>query len=54
MGHLLTRLLTDETGAEPVEYALIFGLIIIAAIAVIGTVGTKAVARWTAISSAAN
>ena len=38
----LTRsLLRDENGGEVLEYALIAGLIVIAAIAVIGAVGTN-------------
>ena len=44
------RLLADEAGAEVLEYALILGLIIVVAITVIGTVGTKAVARWTGVN----
>lgn len=33
------------------EYALIAGLIVIAAIAVIGSVGTKVLARWNSINT---
>lgn len=42
---------TDETGGEVIEYALILGLIAVACIAVIGTFGTKVVARWTNVRS---
>ena len=47
----LRRLLRDETGGEVLEYALIAGLIIVTAIAVIGTVGTKVLGRWTSLDS---
>jgi len=45
------KLLRDETGGEVLEYALIAGLIIVTAIAVIGTVGTKVLGRWTSLDS---
>jgi pilus assembly protein Flp/PilA len=50
-GSLFRRLVRDETGGEVLEYALIAGLIVVAAIAVIGTVGTKVLARWTSLDS---
>lgn len=46
MKKTLTRLMADERGGEVLEYALILGLIIVTAIAVIGAVGTKVLARW--------
>jgi Flp pilus assembly pilin Flp len=49
---LIAKLLTEETGGEVLEYALIAGLIVVASIAVIGTVGQKVLARWTALSNA--
>ena len=51
MWKLFGRLVRDERGGEVIEYALIAGLIIVAAIAVIGTVGTKVLARWTSVNS---
>ena len=45
------RLLADETGGEVLEYALIAGLIVVAAIAIIGSVGTKVMARWESVNS---
>jgi Flp pilus assembly pilin Flp len=45
------HLLNDETGGEVFEYALVAGLISIAAIAVIGSFGTKVFARWNSINS---
>ena len=47
----LKKLIGDETGGEVIEYALIAGLIIVGAIAVIASVGNKAVARWTSVNS---
>ena len=48
--HTFARLVRDEAGGEVLEYALIAGLIVIAAIAVIGSVGTKVLARWTSLN----
>jgi Flp pilus assembly pilin Flp len=47
----LSDLLRDETGGEVLEYALIAGLISVAAIAVIGSFGTKVLARWGSVNS---
>ena len=44
------RMLRDESGGEVLEYALIAGLIVVAAIAVIGSVGTKVLAKWTSLN----
>jgi Flp pilus assembly pilin Flp len=49
--NLLVKLVKDEQGGEVLEYALIAGLIVVAAIAVIGAVGTKVLARWTSLNS---
>ncbi|MFI5378574.1 MAG: Flp family type IVb pilin [Tepidisphaerales bacterium] len=48
--NMLKTFAADEHGGEVLEYALIAGLIVVAAIAVITTVGTKVVARWTSVS----
>ena len=48
---MLRKLIQDECGGEVIEYALILGLIAVAAIAVIGAVGTKVVARWSSVNS---
>jgi Flp pilus assembly pilin Flp len=45
------RLITDDTGGEVLEYAFIAGLIIVAAIALITSIGAKVVARWTSMDS---
>jgi pilus assembly protein Flp/PilA len=51
MKNFMSKLIRDEQGGEVLEYALIAGLIVVAAIAVIGAVGTKVVARWTSLNS---
>ena len=50
MKNLLVKLVKEEQGGEVLEYALIAGLIVVAAIAVIGAVGGKVLARWTSVS----
>lgn len=47
----LKRLIRDEHGGEVIEYALILGLIIVAAIALVAAFGTKVTARWTSVNS---
>jgi pilus assembly protein Flp/PilA len=47
----VAQLVKDEQGGEVLEYALIAGLIVVAAIAVIGSVGTKVLASWTSLNS---
>ena len=49
--NLLTKLVKDEQGGEVLEYALIAGLIVVAAIAAITSVGNKVLARWTSLNS---
>ena len=51
VANLLGRMLREEDGGEVLEYALIAGLIVVAAIAVIGAVGTKVLARWESVNS---
>lgn len=48
---LLIRLARDEQGGEVLEYALIVGLIIVAAISAIRSVGTKVLAKWTSLNA---
>ena len=48
---LLSKLVRDEHGGEVLEYALIAGLIVVAAIAAITTVGTKVLGRWTSLQN---
>jgi Flp pilus assembly pilin Flp len=47
----LKKLVRDEQGGEVLEYALIAGLIVIAAIAAITSVGTKVLGRWTSVQN---
>ncbi len=49
--NFLAKLIKDEQGGEVLEYALIAGLIIVSALAVIGSVGTKVLARWGSLNS---
>ena len=51
MKNLVAKLVKDEQGGEVLEYALITGLIVVAAIAVITTVGGKVLARWNSVNS---
>ena len=50
-GKLLAKLVTDEQGGEVLEYARIAGLIVVAAIAGITSVGGKVLARWQSLNS---
>jgi pilus assembly protein Flp/PilA len=49
--NLIGKLVRDEQGGEVLEYALIAGLIVVAAIAVITSVGNKVLARWQSLNS---
>ncbi len=49
--NLLVKLATDDNGGEVLEYALIAGLIVVAAIASITSIGTKVLARWTSLNA---
>ncbi len=51
LSNKFAKLVRDENGGEVLEYALIMGLIVVVAIAVIGAVGTKVVARWTSLNA---
>jgi Flp pilus assembly pilin Flp len=48
---LFGRLFRDDRGGETIEYALIAGLIIVAAVVIISTVGNKVLARWMSVDS---
>jgi Flp pilus assembly pilin Flp len=47
----LKRLCGDEKGGEIIEYALVMGLVVIVAIAMVGLFGAKVLARWTSVNS---
>ena len=49
--NIAKKLIRDEQGGEVLEYALIAGLIVVAAIAVITSVGGKVLARWQSLNS---
>ncbi len=46
----MSKLVPDERGGEVLEYALIAGLIAAATVAVVGSVGTKVLAKWTSLN----
>jgi pilus assembly protein Flp/PilA len=48
---LFVKLVRDEQGGEVLEYALIAGLIVVAAIAAVTAVGNKVLARWTSLQN---
>ena len=47
----LANLANDDAGGEVFEYAIVAGLISIAALTIIGTFGTKVLARWNSVNS---
>jgi Flp pilus assembly pilin Flp len=47
----LQRLVHDDSGGEVLEYTIVSGLIVMAAIAIIGKVGGKVLARWNSLNS---
>ncbi len=51
LNNQIKKLLKDERGGEVLEYALIAGLVVVAAISVIGAVGTRVVAKWRSLNS---
>ncbi len=51
MIQMMKKLLRDDHGGEVLEYALVVGLIVIAAIATITSVGTKVLAKWTSVNN---
>lgn len=52
MKELLVKLVKQEDGGEVMEYALIAGLIVVAAITAIATLGTKITSKFTAVNTA--
>ena len=51
LNDLKDRLSRDEGGAALIEYSVLIGLITVAAIALIGGVGTKVVNAWTNLNT---
>ena len=48
---MLKRFVTDEEGLETVEYALISGLIVVGTILILSSIGTKVLAKFTALDT---
>lgn len=48
---MVRSFLNDDDGGEVLEYALVAGLVSIAALAVIGSFGVKVLARWNSVNS---
>jgi len=48
---IFVSLIRDESGGEVLEYALVAGLIVVAAIATIASVGGKVLARWNSLNA---
>jgi pilus assembly protein Flp/PilA len=49
MANALRRLVSDDSGAATTEYAVVLGLLVVAAIAIISQVGPRVLASWAAI-----
>jgi pilus assembly protein Flp/PilA len=49
---LVKRFIKDEQGLETVEYAIILGLIVVATITLIGTLGTWVHGRFNSVVTA--
>jgi Flp pilus assembly pilin Flp len=49
---LVSRFVAEETGAETVEYALVLGLVALAAAAAITTAGTQIKNWWSNLTNA--
>jgi pilus assembly protein Flp/PilA len=50
--NILTRFVREETGAETIEYALVLGLIALAAVAGLTAVGGSVTTIWSSIATA--
>ena len=51
MAKAVLNCLRDEAGGEVLEYALIAGLIVVAAVAIITSVGGKVFAKWNSLDA---
>ena len=51
MKNLLSRFVADQSGATAIEYGLIAGLISVAIIAAVRTLGTNLNSRFTSVSN---
>lgn len=50
MSKIIRRLFVEEQGGEIIEWALIAGLISVAAIAAVAAFGNRVLARWTSVN----
>ena len=46
---IVARIISDDNGGEVVDYAVVMGFIVVAALVVIGSVGQKTLARWSSL-----
>jgi pilus assembly protein Flp/PilA len=51
MRNFMTQLLSDRDGATAIEYGLIAALIAVAAVTVLGTVGTNLTATFSTVAT---
>lgn len=51
MQAIIKNVLKDEQGTATIEYAFVMGLIVLAAMAVVGAFGAKVVGKWTSLNS---
>lgn len=51
MKNLIARFLRDDRGQDLVEYALLLGLITVAAVTAVTNLGTAAIAQFTAATT---
>jgi Flp pilus assembly pilin Flp len=45
----MLRLIEDESGGEVLDYVLVLGLVVLAALSLMGTLGVRVVAKWNSI-----
>jgi Flp pilus assembly pilin Flp len=48
---IIKNVLKDEQGPATIEYAFVMGLIILAAMAVVGAFGAKVVGKWSSLNA---
>ena len=48
---MLKKFVADEEGLETVEYAIISGLIVVGTILILTSIGTKVLAKFTALDT---
>jgi Flp pilus assembly pilin Flp len=46
----VARLINDDNGSAITEYAVVIGLVLVAAIALIANFGTRVLARWNSVN----